>query len=492
MSRFPEYGMTLSVFNTLTNQIEPFEPCDPKRLKIYACGVTVYDVCHIGHAMQAIIYDVIRNYFQYKGMEVTYVRNYTDVDDKIIHRAKELGIPPLVHSELMIQESQADLALLGVKPADLEPKVSENIPEIVEMIQTIIDKHGAYESNGDVYFSVNGFEKYGNLSNRCAEDMRAGSRVEINPNKRDPLDFALWKKAKPGEISWPSPWGEGRPGWHIECSALALKFLGRQFDIHGGGKDLIFPHHENEIAQTETATGCQMARYWIHNGLVTVDGRKMSKTLKNYMSIRDAVAKYHPETIRYTILAHHYSSNIDFSEKTFYDSYQRLIYFYNTLKRVAQLLVDYPEVPQELPQNVNIPDIENQFQTAMDDDFNTAIALREIGLAFKWINDFIAAKKPKLKQKVFALDRTVTSLKNCLSVLGLLQTEPETALREIQEYLIKDHAIDIQRVEKLIADRTTARKEKDWKKADEIREILAAECIAVMDTPAGTEWQVTP
>jgi len=484
--------MSLVIQNTLSNQREAFQPLEPGKIKMYACGVTVYDVCHIGHGMQAIVYDVLRNYFKFKGFEVTYVRNYTDVDDKIIARANELGVSALEHSEKMIQETEADLALLGVKPADHQPKVSDHIPEIIDLIQSIIEHGGAYESGGDVYFDVQSFPQYGCLSNRTPEELQAGVRVEVNPNKRNPADFALWKRAKEGEVAWDSPWGPGRPGWHIECSALAMKFLGKAFDIHGGGRDLIFPHHENEIAQSLKGTDGPFAKYWIHNGLVKVDGRKMSKSFNNFLSIRDAVRDYHPETIRFTILSHHYSGSIDFSEKSFYDAYHRLIYFYNTLKRIDQMVAMVSEYPDSLPANFEMPEIEADFIKAMDDDFNTVQALAKIGQVFKLMNDLIAAKKPKMKMKLHALVTMKEQVKKALAILGLCQEEPEMGLAQIQDYLVRSKKVDLEKVQSLLNDREQARSEKEWGKADELRDQLLEMGVAVMDTPSGTEWQVLP
>ncbi|PIE02229.1 MAG: cysteine--tRNA ligase [Acidobacteria bacterium] len=484
--------MSLTVQNTMTNKRETFVPMEEGKVSMYACGVTVYDVCHIGHGMQAIVYDVIRNYLNYKGYEVTYVRNYTDVDDKIIQRAKELGVSALEHSERMIQEADRDLASLGVRPADIEPKVSDHIPEIVDLIQKIIENGGAYAAGGDVYFDVKSFPQYGCLSNRSSDDMQAGVRVEVNPNKRDPADFALWKKAKEGEVSWPSPWGEGRPGWHIECSALAMKYLGMEFDIHGGGRDLIFPHHENEIAQSVKGTSKSFARYWIHNGLVKVGGRKMSKSFHNFLSIRDAVEKYYPETIRYTILSHHYSGSIDFSEKSFYDAYHRLLYFYNTFNKIdqmAEMVSNYPE--HNIP-GFEMPAIKEDFIKAMDDDFSTAQALAKVGSVFKTINDLIAAKKPKMKMKIHTLLHLKETLLEVLSVLGIGTKPPKEALSDIQTYLIKSKHIDCRHVEQVLQQREEARKEKNWSRADELRDQLLNMGIAIMDTPQGTQWQVLP
>lgn len=484
--------MPIVVQNTLNNKKEEFVPKQEGQVGMYACGVTVYDVCHIGHGMQAIVYDVIRNYLTYSGYKVKYVRNYTDVDDKIIMRARELGIGPLEHSENMIRQADHDLKLLGVAPADVEPKVSEHIPEIIALIEQIIENGGAYESGGDVYFDVHSFHDYGCLSNRSCEEVQVGVRVEVNPNKRDPSDFALWKSAKEGEISWDSPWGKGRPGWHIECSALSMKYLGKEFDIHGGGRDLIFPHHENEIAQSVKGTGSKFARYWIHNGLVKVNGRKMSKSFNNFLSIRDAVEKFYPETIRYTILSHHYTGSIDFSEKSFYDAYHRLMYFYNTFRKIDEMVSQIPSYPTQLPPNMVLPDLEKEFIEAMDDDFNTVLAVARIGSVFKTMNDLISAKKPKMKMKIHALVLMRESLKKVMAVLGIGQESPKKALMDIQQYLIKAKNVDMDRVHELLEQRETARAEKNWAKADEVRDQLQTLGIAVMDTPGGTQWQVLP
>lgn len=484
--------MAISVYNTITRAKEPFKTLVEGKVSMYACGVTTYDVCHIGHGMQALIYDVIRAYLQFRGYDVTYVRNYTDVDDKIIARAAELGVSALEHSENMIRISEDDLALMGITPADERPRVSDHIPEIIALIQDIIARGHAYEADGDVYFRVRSFPEYGRLSNRNVEEMLSGARIEVSGSKQDALDFTLWKAAKPGEVNWPSPWGAGRPGWHIECSALAVKFLGVSFDIHGGGKDLIFPHHENEIAQSLCGTHGVFANYWIHNGLVTVDGRKMSKSFNNFLSIKDAVANYHPEAIRYAILRNHYSANIDFSEQAFYDAYSRIIYFYTTLAKIDGLRGSFPDGQDVVPVGVQPPDVVGAFTEAMDDDFNTACALREIGSAFKWLNDLMAAKKPKMKQKAAVLIRVADDIKHCAQVLRLLVMDPEQALEQIKQYLIGKRGIDESQVSDLIAQRDQARLTKDWAEADRIRDQLNGMGIQIMDTPSGSQWQVLP
>jgi len=485
--------MDITLYNTLTKKREVFKPMVEGKVSLYACGVTVYDVCHIGHGMQAIIYDVIRNFFQHMGYEVKYVRNYTDVDDKIIERAASLGVSALEHSKRMIRVCEEDMARLGVLSADVEPKVSEHIPEIVAVIERIIENGVAYASEGDVYYSVSSKSDYGKLSNRNVDEMQAGSRVDINTKKRDPMDFALWKAAKEGEVAWPSPWGNGRPGWHIECSAMALKHLGECFDIHGGGTDLIFPHHENEVAQSESATGKPFCNYWVHNGLVTVEGRKMSKSLNNFMSIEDATSRNHHETIRYAILTHHYSSNIDFNEQAFYNAYSRLQYFYTTLKRVDDLLAGASDYPETVPDGVEVPDLDTAFRKAMCDDFNTTVAISELGSAFKFLNDFMAAKSPKkMKAKLHTLKLVRDPLVAALKVLGFLLKDPVTTLAEISNYLIKTKGIDTAQVEELVAARQQVRIDKDWAQADVIREQLTQLGVSIMDTATGTEWQVQP
>ncbi len=485
--------MEISLYNTLTGKREVFTPMQPGKVSMYACGVTVYDVCHIGHGMQAIIYDIIRRFFKHQGLEVTYIRNYTDVDDKIINRAQERGIGALELSREMIAACERDMASLGVAAADLEPKVSDHIPQIVALIERLITNGSAYASEGDVYFAVDTCPNYGALSNRNVEELQSGARVEINPKKRDPLDFALWKAAKPGEVSWPSPWGDGRPGWHIECSAMALEHLGQRFDLHGGGKDLIFPHHENEIAQSEMATKDRFCNYWVHNGLVTVDGKKMSKSLNNFMSIGDAVAKYHSDTIRYTILTHHYSSNIDFSEQAFYDAYSRLIYFYSTLKRLDDLFAATPDYPQTLVDGVQVPDLDLAFRQAMCDDLNTPVAISEMGKACKFLNDLMAAAQPKkMAAKLHTLAQVKAPLETCMRVLGFLSRDAATLLAEIQTYLIAARGIDTTQIDDLLEQRKQARLDKDWARADQIRDSLTQLGVSVMDTPSGTEWQVQP
>ncbi|MCB1052273.1 MAG: cysteine--tRNA ligase [Acidobacteria bacterium] len=482
--------MTITLYDTLTQTKKPFSPVQAGKVSLYACGVTVYDLCHIGHAMQAIIYDVIRRYLEFRGFEVIYVRNYTDVDDKIIQRAQERGMHPLDLSAEMIQACESDLDLLEVQPATHSPKVSEFMPQITQMIETLIQNGHAYAASGDVYFRVRSFGRYGCLSNRRCEDLQAGSRVEVNPLKEDPMDFALWKSAKPGEVSWSSPWGEGRPGWHIECSAMAVALLGETFDIHGGGKDLIFPHHENEIAQSECATGKPFANYWIHNGLLTVDGRKMSKSLNNFLTIRDAVAKYHPHTIRYAILSHQYGTNIDFSEKVFYDAYQRLIYLYTLLAKLQELEDQFPDVERQAPAPEDAEWVE-KFRQAMDDDFNSAAAFGVLSAGCKAFNDLLA-QSGKLKNRAPQLLWLGRHIREYLGIFGLAPGEPKTKLAEINQYLIRSKGLDVAWVEDQIAERQALRQNKKYEEADQVRQRLIERGVLVMDTPNGTTWQVQP
>jgi cysteinyl-tRNA synthetase len=328
--------MAIRLYNTLTKTKEIFEPMVPGHVKMYVCGPTVYDYCHVGHARSVVVFDVVVRYLRAMNYQVTYVRNFTDVDDKIINRAKEVGMDAHQLAEKFIGEFYRDMDALNVMRADREPKVTEHIDDIIGIVSTLVEKKAAYIVDGDVFYAVDAFGEYGKLSGRKLDDMVAGSRVEINPDKRNPFDFVLWKAAKPGEPSWPSPWGAGRPGWHIECSAMSSRFLGDTFDIHGGGKDLIFPHHENEIAQSEAAHGKPFARYWMHNGFVNIDNEKMSKSLNNFLMIRDILQAYHPETVRLFLLSSHYRSPIDFSDRNLKESEKALDKIYGVVKRIDQ------------------------------------------------------------------------------------------------------------------------------------------------------------
>ncbi len=471
----------------MTSEKEIFAPLHPPAVGIYVCGPTVYDMSHVGHARVYVAFDVVVRHLRRRGHRVTYVRNYTDVDDKIIKRALDLGQKPSEVSERFIREYQTDMATLGVAPADVEPKVTEHVPEIVALIGRLVDAGLAYPSEGDVYFAVRKFPSYGKLSHRRLDDLKAGARVEPGEQKRDPLDFALWKGAKPGEPSWPSPWGAGRPGWHIECSAMSEKYLGTTFDIHAGGKDLVFPHHENEIAQSEGASGQPFARIWMHNGFVTLDEEKMSKSLGNFFTIRDVTAKFEPEALRLFLLGTHYRSPINFSDKALAEAERRLDYFYETLAKADALAAG--AVPAD-PAAAEA--ITSAFDEALDDDFNTPEALAVLSPPFTKLNE-LAEKPGKGTQRAAsqALAATLSkALREVGAVLGLYQRPPPEYLAERRAHLAVRRGLDVARVEALIAERTEARKAKDFARGDALRRDLAALGVEIMDGPTGTTWKI--
>jgi cysteinyl-tRNA synthetase len=480
--------MGLRIFNTLTGEKETFQPLQPQEIGFYCCGPTVYDMSHVGHARVYVAFDVVVRYLRWRGHRVKYVRNYTDVDDKIIRRAAELGETPSELSERFIREYLKDMASLGVGRGDVEPKVTEHIPEIVAIIEKLVGNGLAYASQGDVYFAVRLDPSYGKLSRRKLDDMRAGARVEPGEQKRDPLDFALWKAAKPGEPAWPSPWGEGRPGWHIECSAMSEKYLGTTFDLHAGGKDLVFPHHENEIAQSEGASGKPFAKVWMHNGFVTLDEEKMSKSLGNFFTIRDVIAKVEPEALRLFLLSTHYRSPINFSDKTLAEAEKRLDYFYETLGKVEQLIAGGPVSPEPAMTEAPVA----AFTEAMDDDFNTPEALATLSGPFSKLND-LAEKPGKGAQRARSQSEAAALRKSMLevgSVLGLYQRPPAEYLAERRSHLAARLGLDIAKVEDLIAQRNEARKAKDFARADAIRAELAALHVEIMDGASGTSWKI--
>lgn len=485
--------MAQRVFNTLTNQKEELVPLEDRKLGMYVCGPTVYDLSHIGHARCYSSFDTIARWLRRSGYELTLVRNYTDVDDKIIKRANETGVPPHELSERFIREFQKDMASLNVLPADREPKVSEHIEEIVSLIVTLVDKGFAYESEGDVYFAVRSFDDYGKLSGRKLDDLLAGARVEIGERKRDPLDFALWKTAKPGEPSWESPWGKGRPGWHIECSAMSEKYLGASFDIHGGGKDLVFPHHENEVAQSEAASGLQLAKYWLHNGFVTVNTEKMGKSLGNFFTIRDLLERFDGESLRYFLLGTHYRSPIDFSLEGISGAQARVAYVYETLAKVEERLArgtDADSVGPMLYEELLVS-THQRFREAMEDDFNTAAALGALAEIFPLLNELV--DKPPVKDRPL-IERTLLRFRQSLhevsGILGVFHSDPREWLLSHRERLAAQLEIDGSWVEEQIARRAEARKAKDFAAADAIRQAMAERGVEIMDSPGGTTWRV--
>jgi len=477
--------MSLRVFNTLANEKQDFTPLRPGRVGMYVCGITVYDLPHIGHARMLVAFDTAVRFLRWAGWTVDYVRNWTDVDDKIIRRAGEKGEDPLALSRRFIEQCQRDMQALNILPADVEPKATDHIPEMQALIARLIESGHAYASQGDVYFAVRSFPQYGKLSKRNLDDLLSGARVEPGEQKRDPLDFALWKAWKPGEpesVTWDSPWGRGRPGWHIECSAMCQKYLGTTFDVHGGGKDLVFPHHENEIAQSEAASGQQLAHYWVHNGFVTIDAEKMSKSIGNVRNIRELRAHWDGEALRAFLLSTHYRNPITFTESALADADRRIEYFYESLAKGDAYLAQKKFAggdPKPVDEHVQA------FREAMEDDFNTADAVARLERVFGHLNSRIDAKaKPG---EVAALLHTARTLSH---VLGLVARAPGEAIRERRALAASRKGIDPKWVEERIAARIAARKRKDFPQADAIRAEVAARGVELRDGAQGTDWRV--
>jgi len=454
----------LKIFNSLTRNKEIFKPIDEKSVRMYVCGMTVYDFCHLGHARVMVVFDMVRSWFKSSGYEVTYVRNITDIDDKIISRANQNQESFLDLTERFIVAMNDDAAALGVTPPDFEPKASDNIPQMIELIELLFDKGLAYEgSNGDVYYSVNKFERYGRLSGKSLEDLRAGERVDINLEKRHPMDFVLWKGAKPGEPYWQSPWGEGRPGWHIECSAMSERYLGSHFDIHGGGQDLQFPHHENEIAQSEGAHDHGYVNYWMHNGFVRVDDEKMSKSLGNFFTVNEVLKKFDPEVIRFFILRAHYRSPLNYSDQHLEDAKLALTRLYTSLKDISAEEVDessYWDDPRAV-----------KFRAALDDDFNTPEAMSVLfDLASDLNRDHSVA--------------TASLLKSLAATLGFLNRVPSEFLQASV-----GAALSADEIESMIQKRNEARMNKDYDLADELRDGLMDAGVILEDSSGTTTWR---
>lgn len=453
--------MTLKIYNTLTRQKETFKPIVEGEVGLYVCGMTVYDFCHLGHARVTTAFDVIVRYLRHRGYKVNYVRNITDIDDKIINRANERGVDFKALTEEFINAMHEDFAKLGILPPDAEPRATDHIAEIIDINQTLEGKDFAYAApNGDLYYAVRNFKDYGKLSGKVLDELSAGARIEVDERKRDPLDFVLWKAAKPSEPHWDSPWGIGRPGWHIECSAMSHKCLGETFDIHGGGPDLKFPHHENEIAQSEAAHGKKFVNTWMHAGAVRVDGEKMSKSLGNFFTIREILDKYHPETVRFFLLSSQYRSPINYSEDSLKEAQTKLERFYNSLLNI--------EVGA-------VADIENdyskRFHAAMDDDFNTPEAIAVLFDLVRDINKSTGAEQSALAGQ----------LRYLAGVLGCLQSDP-------QSFLQAGAGDEAAWVEEMISKRAAAKAAKDFATADGVRDELLAKGITLRDGPEGTTW----
>jgi cysteinyl-tRNA synthetase len=472
----------LQIYNSLTRQKEVFRPIEPGKVRMYVCGMTVYDHCHVGHARVMVVFDVVVRWLRAKGFDVTYVRNITDIDDKIIRRAEENREDFRVLTARFIDAMNQDLAALGILPPTHEPRATAAMADMIAMIQTLLAKGYAYlGASGDVYYDVSCFDRYGRLANKKLEDLRAGARVEVEEAKDDPLDFVLWKAAKPGEPSWPSPWGAGRPGWHIECSAMSTRCLGEHFDIHGGGMDLKFPHHENEIAQSEAASGHRYVNVWMHNGFVQVNEEKMSKSLGNFFTVREVLQRYQPEVVRLFILSSHYRGPLNYSD-------ENLEHAKSSRTRLYTALRGLPVVEAPVQESW-----EARFGRAMDDDFNTPEALAVLFDLAREVNRLRA-------EDVAAAARLGAGLKYLGGLLGLLQGDPERVLqgRNPDDVALVDtvKAIDslgvvysAEQVDTLIAQRAAARKAKNWAEADRIRALLQEAGIVLEDTPRGTLWR---
>ena len=475
----------IRIYNTLTRQKEFFTPMEPGKAKIYVCGPTVYDESHIGHARSVVVFDVVVRYLKQSGLAVTYVRNFTDVDDKIIRRANERGVGYQELAERYIRRFYEDMDALGVERATHEPRATDHIDQMIHFIEKLIENGNAYAANGDVFYAVDGFDDYGKLSGRKLEDMEAGARVAVDARKQNPHDFALWKAAKPNEPFWESPWGKGRPGWHIECSAMSSHLLGETFDIHGGGKDLIFPHHENEIAQSEGLTGRPFARFWMHNGFVNINQEKMSKSLGNTLLIKELLQTYPGEVLRLFLLSNHYRSPIDFTDQNMIEAESGLEKIYATLSRMETALgsVDEGADPER--------DLMARFQAAMDDDFNTALA---IGLIFETVrgaNRLLDEGGSALSEENQAqLQGIYAALMRMGAVLGVMQLRPSDYLAQKRNQAVSNGALDVAQIEQLIQDRLDARTSKDWAEADRIRDHLKEMGVIIEDRPDGTHWKV--
>jgi cysteinyl-tRNA synthetase len=494
----------LNIYNTLTGRKEPFKPLIRRKVRMYVCGVTVYDECHLGHARSALVFDVIRRYLEFSGFSVIFVKNFTDVDDKIIKRANDLGIPWKEVTSRYIKAYYRDMKRLGIKRATKEPKATTHMAEIIKLVRTLTQKGVAYQVNGDVYFQVEKFPAYGKLSKRKLGDLQAGARVEVDERKRHPMDFALWKGAKPGEPAWKSPWGQGRPGWHIECSAMAMKHLGKTFDIHGGGADLIFPHHENEIAQSCAATGKdKFANYWLHNGFVQINQEKMSKSLGNFFTIREIFEKWGyreavtAEVLRYFLISTHYRSPLDFSDQGLDEAKRALDGFYGLFQRLGE--ASGATKANNILLRAVTEQLEQEFSAAMDDDFNTSTAIAAFQRFRGEVNKLLGAG---LSQN--ARQEALSTYRNFGRVLGIFQVPNKewpfkitgsgalsaTAATGEGHGTITSPVISESEIEQLIADRNEVRKHKNFTRADEIRKTLAEKGITLEDRPDGTtRWK---
>ena len=463
--------MTIQIYNTLTRQKEVFKPLEENKVKMYVCGPTVYNYIHIGNARPAIVFDTVRNYFEFRGFEVNFVSNFTDVDDKLIKAANELGVNVPTVAQRFIDAYFEDVTELGCKRADVHPRVTESIEIIIEFIEALIEKGYAYESQGDVYYKTRSFKEYGKLSHQSIDDLRSGARIEVGDKKQDALDFVLWKAAKEGEIYWESPWGKGRPGWHIECSAMARKYLGDTIDIHAGGQDLAFPHHENEIAQSEAYTGQTFANYWMHNGYINIDNEKMSKSLGNYVLVHDIIKKHDPQLIRFFMLSVHYRHPINYSDELLNNTkngLERLRTTYTNLKHRLESSSNLTNNNEEWLERIS--GYREDFIRAMDDDLNTANAISVLFELSKQANYYLQEKNTAVQ----VIKEFLNEFDTLFGVLGIST---------------KDNQLLDEEIEKLIEKRIQARKDRNFALADEIRDALKAKNIILEDTPQGIRWK---
>ncbi|CAM8916498.1 unnamed protein product [Rhodiola kirilowii] len=490
----PSLKSELWLYNTMNRKKELFNPKVPGKVGMYVCGITAYDLSHIGHARVYVSFDVLYRYLKYLDYDVCYVRNFTDVDDKIIARAKQLGEDPLSLSRRYCEEFHKDMSFLRCLPPSVEPRVSDHMPQIISMINKILENGCAYIIDGDVYFSVDKSPEYGRLSGRKLEDNRAGERVAVDSRKKNPADFALWKSAKEGETIWDSPWGPGRPGWHIECSAMSAAYLGYSFDIHGGGMDLVFPHHENEIAQSCAACKNSDISYWLHNGFVTIDSEKMSKSLGNFFTIRQVIEHYHPLALRLFLINTHYRSPINYSDLQLESASDRIYYIYQTLNDCTDFLKEHGDEVQKkaIPDDILscINKFNNDFTTSMSNDLHTSDVLAALYDPMRIINDLLNTRKGKKQalrvESIAALEK---SIREVLTILGLMPTSYSEALQELRQKALHRLNLTENEVLQKIEERTSARNNKDYERSDAIRQQLAAKGIALMDNPDGTTWK---
>ncbi|SDB05045.1 cysteinyl-tRNA synthetase [Desulfonatronum thiosulfatophilum] len=482
------------LYNSLHGKKEEFQPLRDNHVRLYVCGITAYDYCHIGHARSAVVFDVLVRYLRHRGWEVTFVRNFTDIDDKIIKRAATEGLSSAEVAEKYIAAFYEDMDRLGILRADYEPRATEHIPGMIRLNESLIERGYAYATDqGDVYFRVRAFEGYGRLSGRNIEELRSGARVEPGESKEDPLDFALWKSAKPGEPSWPSPWGPGRPGWHLECSVMSEQLLGLPLDIHGGGQDLSFPHHENEMAQSMAATGGEFVRFWVHNGFVQVNAEKMSKSLGNFVTIRDILAKFNAEVLRFFLLTKHYRSPLDFSFSSMEEAEKALQRIYQTMALLSEHVSggkwNDTALPAEL--ETELAAMEDDWIRSMEDDLNTAGALGHVFGVVRLGNRMLENKAWRKSAASRNLgNRILEDLQRWGQAMGLFQAEPASWLAALKDIRVQRRELSVERINELLAARQDARQAKDFQRADAVRHELAELGVEVRDTPGGQVWDV--